>query len=114
MYEELVSQLVKGKLTPDLADVTRKNRQILKNTNLSQEPCVAAHAALTEDAYLESLITNIFTQMEANDMADYMKGLHVHDGRADAECARRPSLQLGRVCQLSARHAAIDGSVRQP
>ena len=71
MYEALMSQLVIGKLTPDLPNQTRENLQILRNTSLSQEPRVAAHAALAEDADLESLITNIFTQTEASDMAHY-------------------------------------------
>ena len=71
MYEALMSQLVKGKLTSDLADETRENLQILRNTSLSQEPCVAARAALAEDADFENLITNIFIQTEASDMADY-------------------------------------------
>ena len=38
-------------------DETRENLQILRNTSLSQEPRVAAHAALEEDADLESLNT---------------------------------------------------------
>ena len=42
-----------------------------------------------------------------------LKGFPVHDGHADAECARSLHLQLGRVRQLFARHAAMDGSVRQ-
>ena len=71
MYEALKSQLVKGRLTPDLADETRENLQILRNTSISQEPRDAAHAALEEDADLGSLITNIFTQTEASVMADY-------------------------------------------
>ena len=71
MYEALMRQLVKGRLTPDLAEETRENFQILRSTSLSQEPRGAAHAALEEDADLESLITNIFTQTETSDMADY-------------------------------------------
>ena len=71
VYEALMSQLMKGKLTPDMAEKTRENLQILRNTSLSQEPGVVAHAALEEDADLKSLITNIFTQTEASDMADY-------------------------------------------
>ena len=66
-----MSQLVNGKLTSDLADETRENLKILKNTSLSQEPCIVAHVALAEEADLESLITNVFTQTEASDMADY-------------------------------------------
>ena len=73
MYEALMSQLVKGMLTPDLADETRENLQILRNTSLSQESRVDAHAALEQDADIESLITNIFTQTEASDMADYWR-----------------------------------------
>ena len=57
VYEALMSQLVKGRLTPDLANETKENLQILRNTSLSQEPRVAAHAALDEGADLESLNT---------------------------------------------------------
>ena len=73
-----------------------------------QESRVAAHAALEEDADLESLIINISTQTEASDMV----GIPVHDGRAGDECARCPRLPLGRVRQISARHAAVDSTVR--
>ena len=57
MYEALMRQLLKGWLTPAPADKTRKDLQILRNTSLSQEPRVGAHAALEEDADLESLST---------------------------------------------------------
>ena len=110
MYEALTRQLVKGKLTPDLDHEASENLQIVINTSLSQKSRVAAHATLAEDADLESLITNIFTQTEGSVIADYWRNFL---GRADAECARTPRLQLGRVRQLSERHAAIDGSVRQ-
>ena len=70
-YEALMSQLVKRKLMPDLADETRETLQILINTSITQKSRVAAHAALEEDADLESLITNIFTQTEASVIADY-------------------------------------------
>ena len=66
-----MTQPLKGRLTPDLADETRQTLQILRNKSISQEPRVAAHAALEEDADLESLITKIFTQTKASDMADY-------------------------------------------
>ena len=47
-------------------------------------------------------------ETKASDMADYLlKGLPIHYGHADAECARSPHLQLGRVRQPSGRHAAI-------
>ena len=72
MYQELMSPQVNGRLTPDLADETKENLYILRNTSLSQEPRRnAAHAAQEEDADLESLITNIFIQAEASDKADY-------------------------------------------
>ena len=71
MYETLMGQLVKGRLTADLADEIRESLQILRNTSLSQERRVVDHVALDEDADLESLITNIFTQTEASDMTDY-------------------------------------------
>ena len=60
---------VQVRLTPELADETRENLQILGHTSLSQESRTAAHG----DADIESLITNIFTQMEASDMADYWR-----------------------------------------
>ncbi|KAJ3584138.1 hypothetical protein NHX12_014634, partial [Muraenolepis orangiensis] len=67
MYEALLSQLVKGRLVPNLADETRENLEILRDTSLSKESRAAAHVAL------ESLITNLFTQVEASDMADYWR-----------------------------------------
>lgn len=73
MYEALISQLVKGRLMPNLADETRENLEILRDTSLSQESRAAAHAALEDDADLETLITNLFTQVEASDMADYWR-----------------------------------------
>ena len=62
-------QLVKGRLTPDLADETRENSS--DSEKYEYLPRTAAHTALEEDADLESLITNIFTQTEASVMADY-------------------------------------------
>ena len=73
MYEALMSQLVHERLTPHLADDTRVNLEILRGTSLSQESHAAAHAALEEDADLDSLITNLFTHVEASDMADYWR-----------------------------------------
>ncbi|KAJ3580968.1 hypothetical protein NHX12_017231, partial [Muraenolepis orangiensis] len=73
MYEALLNQLVKGRLVPNLADETRENLEILRDTSLSKESRTAAHVALEDDADLESLITNLFTQVEASDMADYWR-----------------------------------------
>ena len=67
MYKALMSKLVQGRLTPDLADETRENLEIL---SLSQESHAVAHAALENDADLKNLITNFFTQVEASDMSD--------------------------------------------
>ena len=52
--------LVQGRLTPELAEETRENLQIMRDRSLSQESRAAAHG----DTDLESLINNIFTQME--------------------------------------------------
>lgn len=57
MYEPLVSPLVKGRLMPNLADKMCENLEILRDASLSQECRAAAHAALEDDADLESLIT---------------------------------------------------------
>ncbi|KAL8590504.1 hypothetical protein ACOMHN_010940 [Nucella lapillus] len=73
MYEALMSQLVQGRITPDLGGETRENIKLLRNTSLSKEARAAAHAALEEDADLENLITNLFTHVEASDMADYWR-----------------------------------------
>ena len=62
MYEALVSQLIQEKLTPHIAAETRENLEILRDTKLCQESRAAAHAALEEDAALDSLITNLFHQ----------------------------------------------------
>ena len=40
---------------------------------LSHEARAAAHAAQEKDADLESLITNLFSHVNASDMADYWK-----------------------------------------
>jgi hypothetical protein len=56
-----------------MADETKKNLEILRDTSLSQESCAAAHATLEEDADIDSLITNLFTHVEASDMADYWR-----------------------------------------
>jgi hypothetical protein len=48
MYEALVSQLVKVKLTPNRAEGTRENLVILKNTSLAAESRAAAHTASRE------------------------------------------------------------------
>lgn len=73
MYEALMSQLVQRRITPYLADETKESLEILRDSSLSQETRVAAHAALEEDANLENLIRNLFNQLEANDMAHYWK-----------------------------------------
>jgi hypothetical protein len=46
MYEALMSQLVKAKLTPNLAEGTRENLVDLKNTILSAESRATAHTAI--------------------------------------------------------------------
>jgi len=63
MYEALLSQLLK----------TRENLKILKNTSLSQDSRVAAHAVLEDDDNLSSLIANLFIQVEDSDMAHYWR-----------------------------------------
>ena len=73
MYEALMSQLIKERLIPSLADETRENLEILIDMGLSQESRAAAHAALEDDGNLETLITNLFTNVEASDMADYWR-----------------------------------------
>ena len=56
-----------------LGDETRENLKILKNTSLSQDSRAAANTALEDDDDLNSLITNLFTQVEDSDMAHYWK-----------------------------------------
>ena len=70
IHEALMSKLVQ-RFTPDLADETRDNCEILRDTSLSQESRAAARAALQNDAGPESLFTTIFSQTDASDMADY-------------------------------------------
>lgn len=60
MYEALMSQLLQGRIAPDLGGETRGNLKILRDTSLSKESRAAAHAALEKDADLESLITNFW------------------------------------------------------
>ena len=73
MYEALISQLVQGRLTPNLADETRENLEILRDTSRSKESRTAAHSALQDDADLDDLIGDLFNQVEASDMADYWR-----------------------------------------
>ena len=73
MYEALVSQLVKKRLMPNLADETRENLAVLRDASLSQESRTAAYAALEGDPDLKSLITNLFTHVEGSDMVDYWR-----------------------------------------
>lgn len=73
MYEAIMSQLVQRRIMPNLTDKTRENLKILRDTSFSKESRAAAHVALEEDADLESLITNLFTQVESSDMANYWR-----------------------------------------
>lgn len=73
MYEALMSQLVQERLTPHMADETKKNLETLRDMSLSQESRAAAHATLEEDAHLDGLINTLFTHVEASDMADYWR-----------------------------------------
>ncbi|KAK7086504.1 hypothetical protein SK128_012262 [Halocaridina rubra] len=74
MYEALTSQLVQGSLAFDLADETKENLEILRDMSQSQESRAEAHAARQDDVKLESLITNLFNQVEGSDMAVYWRG----------------------------------------
>ena len=58
---------------PNLGDETRENLKILKNTSLSQDSRAAAHTALEDDDDLNSLIANLFTQVEDSGMAHYWR-----------------------------------------
>ena len=73
MYEALLSQLLKVRCVPNLGDETRENLKILKNTSLSQDSRAAAHTALEDDDDLNSLIANLFTQVEDSGMAHYWR-----------------------------------------
>ena len=64
---------LKVRCVPSLDDETRENLKILKNTSLSQDSRAAAHTALEDDDDLNSLITNLFTQVEGSDMVHYWK-----------------------------------------
>ena len=46
VYEALMSQLVKERLIPHLADEMKENLKILRNASLSQESRANAHKAL--------------------------------------------------------------------
>ncbi|KAK1893417.1 Serine/threonine-protein kinase ATG1 [Dissostichus eleginoides] len=73
MYEALMCQLMKENLGPDLADETRENLDILRDMSQSEESRADAHVALENDADLKSLVTNMFTHVEASDMANYWR-----------------------------------------
>ncbi|KAJ3585747.1 hypothetical protein NHX12_014466 [Muraenolepis orangiensis] len=124
MYEALLSQLVKGRLVPNLADETRENLEILRDTSLSKESRAAAHMALEDDADLESLITNLFTQVEASDMADYWRdflsmtdvlmqnvhAVHICNWDEYVPCMEKPGEDKARAAEMerSALKAVID------
>ena len=76
MYETLVSQLVQGSLAFDLADETKENLEILRDMSQSQESRADVHAALQDDVKLDSLITNVFNQMEASDTVARIRMAH--------------------------------------
>ena len=69
MYEALMGRLLRERLTDD----TRENLDILRDTNVSQKSRAAAHAALDEDADIDSFNINLFTHVETSHMADYWR-----------------------------------------
>ena len=70
MYEALVSQLLKGRLLlTNLADETKKNLKILRDTSFPQESRAAAHKTLEDGADLESFIS-CSRKRKSSDMAD--------------------------------------------
>jgi hypothetical protein len=73
MYEALMSQVVQERLALNLADDTRNNLKTLRDKTRCKESHAAAHAALEEDADLDSLISNLFTHVDKCDMADYWR-----------------------------------------
>ena len=62
---------MKERLILYLADKIKDNLEILRI--LSQESCANAHKALEEDADLETLVANLFTHVDASNMAKYWK-----------------------------------------
>lgn len=73
MYEALISQLVQSSVASDLVDETKENLEILRDMSQSQESRADDHAALQDDVKPESLIANLFNQMEGSDMANYWR-----------------------------------------
>jgi len=67
-----MSQLVKERLIPHLADEIKENLKILRNASLSQESR-NAHKALEGDVDLEKFITNLFIHIDTSEMANYWK-----------------------------------------
>ena len=53
-------------------------------------------------------ITNLFTQVEVSHMANYWRDFL---SMTDELIQNVHAVHMGRVCQLSASHAAMDGSV---
>ena len=50
-----------------------KYLEILRNLSFSQEPHANAHKALEEDVDLERLVANLFTHVDASNMANFWK-----------------------------------------
>ena len=70
IYEALITQLVKLRLMPNLADEMMDNLWTLRNKSFSQESLAAvACTILEDDDDFESLIAQLFTQVEASELA---------------------------------------------
>ena len=103
MYEALMSQLVKERLIPYLADEIKDYLEILRNSNLLQKSRADAHRALEEDADLERLVANIFTHVDASNMANYWKDFFpwlMHSCRMCMQSIYATGMNMSAHCML--------------
>jgi len=68
-----MSQLVKERLIPHLADEMKANLKILRKASLSQESRANAHKVLEGDADLDKLIANLLIHIDTSNIANYWK-----------------------------------------
>ena len=71
MYEALLCQLLRERLTPHLSSDVKDKLGMIRDTSQPQQSRTAAHGALLDDEDLSGLITSMLTHVQDSDMAHY-------------------------------------------
>ena len=71
MYEALLCQLLRERLTPHLSSDVKDKLGMMRDTSQPQQSRTAAHGALLDDEDLSGLITSMLTHVQDSDMAHY-------------------------------------------